>query len=295
MDRIPIVPRTPLRIYYETFGDEHSSFAARLAEAKRLLAAPDELSRRVQDSQKQTQGFDRRDIPFHDRRVDWCLPDAGQRSRATRPMVRWLISQGENGVPATTPTVAGFRVIDWEVPPLRCTNGVWEGPDSRPARSSGRTCMDYLGLSNEASPVPIVGEIKVGADKDVFFALVQGLMYATEIATPNQIDRLDRHHLEPLRRAARRGETWCPPVVQLDPPQVDVHLLEVDRNPRSAASAMEPIVEQLARRLMNLLTATNPISPVRSITRMSAAVIPAPEDSSPLTVKWRHALGRGPE
>ncbi|MBY0522259.1 MAG: hypothetical protein K2R98_02610 [Gemmataceae bacterium] len=63
--------------------------------------------------------------------------------------------------------------------------------------------------------IPIIGEIKVKKDMDVFFGLVQALMYGVELATPNQFARLRKSYPEQFADLPDR-------------PQFDVYLLLAD-------------------------------------------------------------------
>lgn len=77
-----------------------------------------------------------------------------------------------------------FRFVDREIFALRTTAA--DGP--RPRRRS----LDLLLVSRDGRP--IAGELKLGADKPTYFALVQALMYAAELSSPAQRERLMKHY-----------------------------------------------------------------------------------------------------
>jgi hypothetical protein len=82
-----------------------------------------------------------------------------------------------------TPTAAlAFRYVDRELSPLRTTG------ENRPARRS----LDLL-LANADDGLPIYAELKIGADKPSYFALVQLLALAADFLPPSQRDRLQQH------------------------------------------------------------------------------------------------------
>ena len=64
--------------------------------------------------------------------------------------------------------------------------------DNRPATKSGAGGIDVL-LKSHLTGFPVVGEIKVGTDKNAYFGLIQAMTYAVELSTPNQLARLKRH------------------------------------------------------------------------------------------------------
>lgn len=87
-----------------------------------------------------------------------------------------------------------FGFVDYEINPLRTTRSCWE--NGKPATSSGTGGMDLLlTSSSEGVALPAVGEIKASTEQvGPTFALIQTLTYAAELVTPNQWERLGRHH-----------------------------------------------------------------------------------------------------
>ncbi len=87
----------------------------------------------------------------------------------------------------------GGVAVARELGPMRSTveSGPWYFEDGRNSRESGAGGVDLLLASNEGS-IPIICEIKIGDDATPFYALVQTLAYAAELATSNQYLRLKK-------------------------------------------------------------------------------------------------------
>lgn len=72
-----------------------------------------------------------------------------------------------------------FRYVDREIFPARTKGGTRAAPRR----------LDLL-LVNDIDSTPIFGELKIGSDKDAYFALVQALMHAAEFQSASQLARL---------------------------------------------------------------------------------------------------------
>jgi hypothetical protein len=123
-----------------------------------------------------------------------------------------------------------FRVIARQVPPLRAP-GVGQ-PDS------GKGGIDYVGI---AAKSPVLGEIKVGADQNPFYAFVQLLTYLSEMATENQIERCRRH----LFKEAEIDES----------PAFDLHILLANYNDRGEKGPLIQATKKLAESFRSALRA----------------------------------------
>ncbi len=82
-----------------------------------------------------------------------------------------------------------FSYVDREIAPLTTRGG--RTRNGQPATSTSRGGMDLL-LKSPSGQV-CVGEVKVGADSELFEALLQGLWYASEVASESQMRRLAEH------------------------------------------------------------------------------------------------------
>jgi hypothetical protein len=83
-----------------------------------------------------------------------------------------------------------FNFVDFEISPYR-TTGNAKFSDKSEGTGNGQGGLDLL-LCTTNDAVPVVGEIKAERDTNIFLALVQSLVYASELATTNQIARLQR-------------------------------------------------------------------------------------------------------
>jgi hypothetical protein len=85
-----------------------------------------------------------------------------------------------------------FSYIEREIDPRRMTGAKYD--DGSPGRSSGTGGIDFLAW-NDNMKLPIIGEIKCKSDETPFFALIQLLMYCSEMATESQVKRINNHQL----------------------------------------------------------------------------------------------------
>jgi hypothetical protein len=130
-----------------------------------------------------------------------------------------------------------FDYVERELTVTRTTNGRWE----HGLPGSNKLTLDLL-LAEHASRTPIVAELKIGDDKDLYYALIQALACLASLATPNQYARLERH-------LGRRGRL---PELSGLAPRLDVYLLLVGSNIRGPVQqAIETAVCSLAAKLLN--------------------------------------------
>lgn len=138
---------------------------------------------------------------------------------------------------AVVPTPTGdysYKVIARQVPPLR------EAGNDRP--HSGRGGVDYVGIAGRS---PVLGEIKLGGDQNPFYALIQLLVYLSEMATEPQIERAKKHLF---------GEAQV-----IDPsPSFDLHILLADFNDRGSKGKLISATNQLVTGFRGELLVRNP-------------------------------------
>jgi len=82
-----------------------------------------------------------------------------------------------------------FKYIQREVPTCRTPKTEFEAG----IKKSGAGGIDFIGF-NVNDKLPILGEIKVKSDKNAFYALIQLLMYLSELSTPSQIERIMKNN-----------------------------------------------------------------------------------------------------
>lgn len=133
------------------------------------------------------------------------------------PFAKDLVKRLQSGTPfQATNLDLGF--VDYEIFPFRTTKSCCE--NGKPATSIGSGGMDLLLASTmNGVIVPAMGEIKAATETvGPTFALVQSLMYTSQLVTCNQFRRLQKHHSEAFA------------AIDEQRPRMDVIiLLEVDR------------------------------------------------------------------
>ncbi len=212
-----LIPKTVMRHLYnllEVFASKH----CRLALAEEVLRVPSRLARQFRASVEHFSRYDNISetfVPTNGNRNP--LPDCGQLTRitSTNELSAFLVQQQEGmGNIANEPDL-NFQFIERELIPARTTgHAVYE--DGTSAQRGVQ--LDWL-LINRQDDAPIVTEIKVGDDADPFYALVQSLMYVSELVTSSQWERLKQHYHQ---------------FHSLDEsPSVDIYLVVSDFNDRS--------------------------------------------------------------
>jgi len=190
-----VIPQTRLRRFYETlrlFGarDIHGAFAGYESAARRIDHLFNESVRHfscyeVPQMYAPFYGNDHRNWnnAYLDAPKEFAKCLQARLKPATAPNPKIIHKVGEN------PDLK-FYTVDYEVSPRRTPgNAVFE--DGHAGRSSGAGGMDLL-LGCETDNTPIVAEIKAEDDTNVFLALVQSLVYASELVTVHQWKRLQR-------------------------------------------------------------------------------------------------------
>ncbi len=114
---------------------------------------------------------------------------SGTSSNYARKLVQFLGNTSSVQI-----TGSDLKLVDFEIFPFRTTYSCTE--QGRPASSTASGGMDMLLVTNcGEQPRPVIGEIK--ADTEVVgptFALIQALMYASQMATPSQFERLAKQY-----------------------------------------------------------------------------------------------------
>ena len=99
---------------------------------------------------------------------------------------------------------------------------------------SGRGGIDYVALRTSGKwEQPCLGEIKVGADQNAFYAFIQLLTYLTELATEHQIERANKYALFGTSISEN--------------PSFDLHILLADFNQRGKKGELTGKTEALAK------------------------------------------------
>jgi hypothetical protein len=191
------IPTTLMDVLYaeihalvETRGVITSLQAAQLDLARAWLEEPDRLAFAFAESVRQFTAYDNRDEAFYPERANPHLETREVAALASTNDVAALVARASLVGTAERPNGA-FRYVDREIVPARTTGGATFS-DGRTAKQFRR--LDLL-LADADDRAPIIAEIKVGGDQHPLYALVQLLMLAAQLSTPNQFARL--HHAYP--------------------------------------------------------------------------------------------------
>lgn len=193
-DTKQIIPLTELRKFRRAFKD--FSKALQREQAQLFAKNPDLVKSLWNDSVSALVEYDNQES-FHPGRGRKSLPDAPSTvlgiERTTEAAAYFKTTCEADVVLGQH----GFIYIDREICPLRTRGAKFS--DGSPATSSGRGGMDLLLLHHNRI---CAGEIKIRADTELFGALVQVLWYASEVASENQIRRVERAYVDQLKRTS---------------------------------------------------------------------------------------------
>lgn len=222
---------TALRQFYRLLR-KFQSQAFHLAAAKECARAPKALDAIVAESFRHFSRYDNRNEHFHPRKTSSLTPARSVSEVAANNLVQAL---------AVAPgTVVGhpelsFGFVDYEISPVRTTGSAFE---TGAAGRSSRGGIDLL-LKNSLDGFPIVGEIKAATDKNPFFALIQGLMYAVELVTESQRSRLTSSYT---------GHFSC----TATGPWIDIYLILIDYPSDNMSRLFLDLTSAISSELLNL-------------------------------------------
>ncbi len=196
------IPTTPLVKRYRGLGPK--SQAERLEEARDLLEGPETLASEFAASVERFSAYDNAAEHFYPpsraqrtasnvvgRTNDIVLPlrDRGGLKPVDAPD-RLVDHDAGERVTAVRADDLACDYVDRELVVQRTTSpAAW---DDGASNRGGGTRLDVL-LADRADRTPIVGEVKLPGDRDPYYALVQALACASNLATLNQYERMRRH------------------------------------------------------------------------------------------------------
>lgn len=223
-----VVPITVLRRFYEliklldvdTWENLADFYSKRPASIERLW------------NQSQAAFCDYRNLDGWGRGHTKLLPPAPASIGAIRSTNEFVAAlEGANDATALT-RIEGFTFVERELNPRRTRNATYA--DGRRATNSGAGGIDVLFRSDTGSPG--IAEVKVRDDKNAFFALVQAMTYAVELATQNQLTRLKMHFPDQFEK------------LNPEKAKVEIVLLMVNHVPDRSRDAIARLVTELNRR-----------------------------------------------
>jgi hypothetical protein len=238
------IPVTSLRSLYGMF-DLFCSLECHLAMAEEAQRDhnPATLAEFFQMSVERFSEYSNVEEPFypdHPPRKELPDPEGIDRIGGTLSLTAFLKAAGTGRV-VENPDL-DFVFVDRELVPARTTGNAFFENDEPSIRVRR---LDWL-LANAHDQLPIIAEVKVGNDKNPFYALVQLLMYAAELVTPAQLTRLRRHYPDRFKLPASAGG-----VTDAQGPVMNLYIVISNYNPRS--NLRQEILEttsQLAQRLV---------------------------------------------
>jgi len=180
-----IVPLTKMRERYFALKAPGMNVSTRTAECDKLL---NDVSPLVSDFVSavrtwRSSSYDLREEPFYPlgtRRVP--------KQRGTIIVTDHLKKQ--KAISLTSSSPCSFTYRDREISPLRTPRGRFS--DGSLATRSGLGGIDYVGVTLDETPIPVLGEIKVESDADPFYAFVQLLTYLSELCSDAQTARASK-------------------------------------------------------------------------------------------------------
>lgn len=176
------IPRTSIQTYYKAVCK--MSYASRLIESERLLQDPSPLIEKFDSSIKKFDAWDNQEGFYSNPKRAPKWSEGPSEIRKTHH-VAWYLRR-QQSLRVKDDSALSARYVDYEIAPTRATGGVkFEGGGTW---RSG-VFVDLL-LASSGDPHPIIGELKIRADKDPFTGLVQMLSCAALFSTRNQYRRL---------------------------------------------------------------------------------------------------------
>lgn len=239
----PKIPLTQLRHLYGMF-DLFSSLESHRAMAQEVLRDknPGVLADMFRRSVERFRAYTNIGEPFYPERPPRReLPDPTRIDGIGGTLALTSLLKAAGAAEVVDHPELSFGFVDREIVPARTTGNAAFEDDERSTRVRR---LDWL-LAGTRDRLPIIAEVKVGGDKDPFYALIQLLMYAAELATPAQRARLERHYPGRFAFPAAAGEA------DESGPVLDVYIVLSGYNPRSGVR--QQILEttnQLCRRLV---------------------------------------------
>jgi len=185
MDRKRIVPRTGLRCLYEFL--KQCSTKTQINICADFNRKPGLLINYYIDACEQLAKYDNKDEPFINLKSPRKDEEENKKNKTSYILRKF---QRQKEIQVIDNGNYSFEYINKEISPLRTTRTVFE--NGMPATKSGAGGVDLVAV-NVNGRYPVLGEIKIGSDQNVFYALVQLLTYCTELSTKSQIERSQKY------------------------------------------------------------------------------------------------------
>ena len=237
-------PRTALRKrldYTRTLDVD-----VQLRECVEYLENPEILVMEFEDSFQTAELFDAREESF------WAQGQTDvPKRRWVDHVVQRLIDSGDIAVPLSPPYT--FQYMARQIVPLWSSGG-FECDDAT-ERRKGVGCIDYVGVTKEEEPRPVMGVIEPEDDLAPYVSFLRCITCLSEVCSEAQMARANRF----LFKGAISGR-----------PPIDLHIVAVDRDPAGADHELVQLTRDLAHRFTVLLREAEQFSNLlRNITLLS--------------------------
>lgn len=203
-----IIPTTPLEIFYRHLrkftGTPNEKFSALIdrLENRHGPTGEDFIGELFHRSIKHAEFYDNIEEAFYS--------DRSSRNSVTQDRFAFSLVEQVHRFGRIKLESQEIAFVDYEVFPFRTTLSCHE--NGNPASRSGAGGMDLLLASGG---LPAIGEIKAGTEQvGATFALIQSLMYAAQLLTRNQFERLKKYYPHAFNKNLNE-----------DSPQVNIVLL----------------------------------------------------------------------
>lgn len=187
-----IIPVTEMRSLYTVVQDfTRREFQLAMAREAARVPVPERLANRFRASVEQFSRYSNIVEPFYPQiRPDLPLIARDAVIQSTTDLTCHLCQHSQSLGIVGNDRDLDFELVDREIIPSRTTEGAVYA-NGAPATHGKR--LDWL-LRNAHDHTLVIGEVKIRADKNPFVALIQGLLYAAELVTNAQRERLVRHY-----------------------------------------------------------------------------------------------------
>ena len=234
-----VIPLTPLERLYRALGEPFEGEAgqkAQLSRARAFAADPVQMRQLFVDSVAAAGAYENRSESFlrsaSDRKP---LPDVPTGVPTRTPEVASLLRS--RSVWETVDGSLRFTYVERELRPFRSTGNVryaeaLAGRDLE-MQAAQTPMLDVL-LMDRSDGAPIVGEVKLGGDQNLFYALVQGLMHVAALAGSAQRARLVKAYAAAATGLAQSGP-------------LDLYLVGVSSPPRGTRPALALLAQEIAQ------------------------------------------------
>lgn len=221
---------------YEGMGAKGLSQEVRLRQAEELSNHPEQIAEMFEADHEQLDPLDYKMAPFHSGAEDRDDKAFAPKSK-TRVVAQSLITMiGKETVEVAGSPELNFVYLDREIVTARAPGATFRSQNGELRSSRSLPKLDLL-LANADDGTPIVAELKVGDDRDPFYALIQALAHAAMLSTRNQLDRLHHQYEHAIAK---------------DSEKVDVYVVLVGSATGSNWSEFDRLARKLASGLLEI-------------------------------------------